>query len=85
MDLAAPQKGGPTPEFINIQPPQRGQPLEFINQRGSASRFHQPKGGPPLDFINQKWDPLGVKSLAAIFQIIFLIPDQSAGMSMGAQ
>ena len=29
-------------------------PLEFINQRGSAFRFHQPKGDPPLDFLNQK-------------------------------
>ena len=36
-------KGGPHLEFINIQPPKRSPPLEFINQRGSASRFHQPK------------------------------------------
>ena len=26
-------------DFINIQPRKRGPPLEFINQRGSASRF----------------------------------------------
>ena len=32
-------------------------PLEFINQRGSPSRFHQPKGGPSLNFINQKGIP----------------------------
>ena len=35
-------------EFINIQPPlprKGGPPLEFINQKGSASRFHQPKRG----------------------------------------
>ena len=58
--------------FINIQPrkmgstsrihqhtapPKGGPPLEFINLRGSASRFHQPKGGLPLDFSNQKEIP----------------------------
>ena len=26
--------------------------LDFINQKGTASRFHQTKGSPPLDFIN---------------------------------
>ena len=33
-------------EIINIQPPNRGLPLEFINQRGCTSRFHQPKSDP---------------------------------------
>ena len=33
-------------------PPKGGPPLEFINQRGSVSRFHQLDGGLPLEFIN---------------------------------
>ena len=58
-------KGGSPLEFINIQPPKRGPPLEFINQRGSTSRFHQPKRDP----INQKrGPPLGTISMdLAIF------------------
>ena len=42
-------------EIINIQPLKRGSagpPLEFFNQSGSASRFHQLDGGSPLKFIN---------------------------------
>ena len=33
-----------------------GSPLEFINQKGSASRLHQVKGkgGQPLEFINKQ-------------------------------
>ena len=46
-------KRGPPLEFIKIQPPNRVPPLKFINQRKSASRFHQPNRVLPLGFINQ--------------------------------
>ena len=53
-------KWGPPQKFIKIQPSKRGPPIESINQRGSASRFHQPK----RDLINPKGGlPLGTISM----------------------
>ena len=60
-------------EYINIQPPKRGPPLETINQRGSGLRFHQPKGDPPLNFINQKWIPSTKKRVCLQGQFLWIL------------
>ena len=41
-----------TARSITYSPPKGGPPIEIINQRGSASRFHQPKGGPHVGTIS---------------------------------
>ena len=52
--------------------PKWGPPLEFINQRRSASRFYQTKECPPLDFITQKEIPSNKKGAFLYGQFLWI-------------